>query len=174
MWASFWDWLKDENNRGALGVIGGAVAFLWTVFWAIYKSAAPTETESERQSATPASQISYNQRQRPVRMNTYRSMGLRIPIWAIGILALAGIWYGWESHIAKSPELPKPPEIPVLRVCRGEFEARCSAHDRFIGCGDINTWAAQACKRSFSLIATDSDVPGNKCGYALMRVRCAE
>jgi hypothetical protein len=99
------------------------------------------------------------------------------------LAGLASVYVYFHPVSAVIPDPPKAtspaptpaqPEVPVLRVCRGEIEAKCPAHDRFIGCGDFDAWVAQACKRSYSFISTDSDVRGNQCGYALMRIRCAE
>jgi hypothetical protein len=64
---------------------------------------------------------------------------------------------------------PTPHEY---RVCRGEYESGCTAHDKFIGCDTLESWS-RTCP-GYKFLGRDSDLPGQKCGYALYRVTCTK
>ena len=105
-------------------------------------------------------------------------------IATIGIAAVAGIWTVYtyfkdaDPSTKDSDKVPKPAvtlaNVPAMRVCRADSEGKCSPHDRFIGCTELNDWQKSACKQAFQVVAKDSDIAGGHCGYALYRVKCLE
>jgi hypothetical protein len=110
-----WNWLRDENNQGALKLIGAAFAAVVLAAWAYFQ------------------------------------------------------WY--ESR--PKPPAPEPPTVTIsYKVCRGEFENRCSQHDVFIGCDDLDAWAKKTCIRFSSTELNVHD--GNHCGYTVANYTCTQ
>jgi hypothetical protein len=173
MWvATVWAWLKDEGNQKALALIGGFVAFLWSAGWAVFVYIHPPpdpKHADKNEGPVPA-----HERPRKPSPSVPRSWSflsvLSAPafkIWGAGIaLAMAG-YLGWLAYFYQ------PTVITAFRVCRGEFKNLCEPHDVFVGCGDPNVWASNAClKYTATQIGTSRD--GNQCGYNVWRFSCSQ
>jgi hypothetical protein len=110
-----------------------------------------------------------------------------VPPYAVIVLALllvsvlvSTMVVGFEAIDRKSPVLtqspttsPTPPQTTTrsFRVCTGEYERACDAHDAYLYCGvDPASWAKGRCD-SFKVQQLNSR-GGNKCGYTLFEVIC--
>jgi hypothetical protein len=64
-----------------------------------------------------------------------------------------------------------PPATVTYRVCSGEYERACQAHDAYLYCGaDVKAWANARC--TASTVQRVNTYGGNKCGYSLDTVIC--
>jgi hypothetical protein len=94
-----------------------------------------------------------------------------------GALAGLGSVYVYFHPVRPSSEATKtavvvPAAPELLRVCRSDGEGSCSAHDRFIGCTELDIWRKSACKTFYEFVTKDSDIGGGQCGHALYRIKC--
>lgn len=58
------------------------------------------------------------------------------------------------------------------QVCAGENERHCAAHNRFIGCTDIEKWASNTCSKHSSKVMSRLD--GGLCGYTIVSLDCLQ
>lgn len=165
---AIWDFLHQPGNLDIVKMFGGFIAaicgagvFLWDRL----------QKKHEQQKAAippvPASQRPYNRSPRPLN-RTFSAV--IVPYVAVSIIAV-GISYGVFSYVNR--QNPEPPTITVsFKVCRGEIENLCGAHDVFVGCGDPNAWAKQACiKFGAQALSTRG---GNQCGYTVWNYTCVQ
>jgi hypothetical protein len=94
-------------------------------------------------------------------------------IRAGGALAVLVLVYSYSpAELAVKP--PPPPAQPVIsryRVCSGEYERNCDAHDVYQYCyTNVQAWADARCNQTKVVRLNARD--GNKCGYSLDEVIC--
>lgn len=69
------------------------------------------------------------------------------------------------------PKPVPPPPTVTYKVCVGEYEGACQAHDVYLYCyTDVSAWAKQKCS-SYSASRYNT-YGGNKCGYGMDLVTC--
>jgi hypothetical protein len=77
----------------------------------------------------------------------------------------------FKPVVVQGPIAPPTAPTVVYKVCSGEYERACPAHDAYLYCySDLGTWAAARCT-SFTTSRVTS-FGGNKCGYSLDTVVC--
>jgi len=90
-----------------------------------------------------------------------------------GALAVFALVYLYSPAELALPPLPSPPQpiVSRYRVCSGEYERACDAHDVYMYCySDVQAWADKKCSKA-QVVRLNSR-GGNKCGYSLDEVIC--
>jgi len=76
--------------------------------------------------------------------------------------------------VASTPAPANPSQaqpIPIYRICTGEYERACQAHDVYLYCYiSVEAWAKDRCANYTSRRL--NTYGGNKCGYSLDEVIC--
>lgn len=89
---------------------------------------------------------------------------------ALAVLALVYVYSPAELAV-KPPPPPSQPLISRYRVCSGEYERNCDAHDVYQYCyTDVQAWAKARCDEA--RVVRLNTRGGNKCGYSLDEVIC--
>jgi hypothetical protein len=93
----------------------------------------------------------------------------------IGASFAAIVIAGWAAylHFYPAPIQKQQPVASetVFHVCRGEVESECKPHVYFIGCEDIDKWAAIHCAPDWRAVTID-DWAGGRCGGFDIRLAC--
>jgi hypothetical protein len=70
-----------------------------------------------------------------------------------------------------APVSPQPQPTVSYKICSGEYENRCQAHDVYLYCyADVSAWAKARCN-SYTIQRLNT-YGGNKCGYSIDSVIC--
>ena len=157
-----WEWLKDPDNERVLGLLGGAIAFLWTAGWGVWVYVHPSgSSKSDRQPETPDKESTG---QTPSPQRSFAIPKFPLKIWAAGIAVVAGVWFGLQN--ASSPAV-----TAAYKVCMGQYESNCDPHNLFVGCSEgVNMWANRNCAK-FNLTMTGARA-GDLCGYSTANLTC--
>jgi hypothetical protein len=142
--AAMWDWLRDPDNRGALEVIGSAIAFLWSVY--VYLAGSKFvgrggHKEHSERIIAPLPSV--------------------LLMWAVGIIILGSLTF----YITQIYMQPTP-----VKVCQSEESPDCPPHDVFVGCSSPEAWARDHCLK-FEGNRTYSR-SGGQCGHDLWVFAC--
>jgi hypothetical protein len=71
----------------------------------------------------------------------------------------------------QSPATPPQLASTTFRICTGEYERACQAHDVYLYCGaSIEAWAKDKCT-SYQVLRLNT-YGGNKCGYSIDQLVC--
>jgi hypothetical protein len=182
MWSGIWPWLLNEANQKALALIGGFIAFLWSAGWAVFTYRYPPVPREKKTSrivvvdenscdpGLPGDRLVLRD-SAPEPSQTQRWSFLTIvagkafKIWAAGIVLATGCTIAWLNYFYQ------PTTIDNFVVCRGEDPSKCPRNDVFVGCGDPNVWASNACIKYSSVQLSSRD--GNQCGYNTWKFSCS-
>jgi hypothetical protein len=75
-------------------------------------------------------------------------------------------------QLANTTTLPPPAITTTYKICTGEYERACQAHDVYLYCYvSPDSWAKDRCT-TYSVRPLNS-FGGNKCGYTLFEVLCS-
>jgi hypothetical protein len=89
---------------------------------------------------------------------------------ALAVFVLVYLYSPAEVAVRPAPALPQP-VVSRYRVCSGEYERNCDAHDVYMYCyADVQAWADKKCEKG-QVVRLNSR-GGNKCGYSLDEVIC--
>ena len=167
--ALMWAWLKDIDNERVLGILGAAIAFVWTAGWGVFVYIRPPRsTDPARQPSTPGHDRP-NRRQKPAGFS-FSLRGVPFRIWALGIVALAVAGGGWRLYVTYFVGKQE-----TYYLCMGSYKQYCGSAD-WVPC---HTDMTAYVKNKHSDICVYikptklSDVSGNECGYATYKYDCS-
>jgi hypothetical protein len=157
-----WEWLKDPDNERVLGLLGGAIAFLWTAGWGVWVYVHPSG--SSKSDTHPEWPDRESTSQTPSSRRSFAIPKFPLKIWAAGLAVVVGVWFGLQNAAL-------PTVTATYKVCRGQYESNCDPHNLFVGCSEgVNTWANRNCAK-FNLAMTGARA-GDLCGYSTANLTC--
>jgi hypothetical protein len=174
MWSAieaFWAFLQNEANQKALALIGGFILGVWTIVFGLYSYIHPPKKSEDEEEAGQGTRRSQSRRRRkPLVLWSWWwnvvANSRPFAIWIIGFFTASALFLGWYFY------LNQPTITANFKVCRGEYEGSCGPHDAFVGCGDLNSWAINACIKFSSAVLSSRD--GNRCGYTVVNYTCSQ